>query len=58
MYSQKGVSLRNIRFAHVYDCVGVGQPSSYVVMDIEENIVEDSELPNRISGLQGSGVPR
>ncbi len=28
MYSQKGVSLRNIQFAHVYGCVGVGQPNN------------------------------
>ncbi len=42
LYSQKGVSLRNIWFAHVYGCVGIGQPSSFVVMGIEEDIVEDS----------------
>ncbi len=51
LYSQKGVSLRNIRFALVYGCVGVGQPSSSVVMGIEKDIVEDSSLPDHISGL-------
>ncbi len=42
LYSQKGASLRNIQFAHVYGCVDVGQPSSSVAMGIEEDIVEDS----------------
>jgi hypothetical protein len=50
VYSQKGVSLINIRFALVYGCVGVGQPSSSVVMGIEEDIVEDSSLLDHIFG--------
>ncbi len=49
MYSQKDVSLINIRFALVYGCVGVGQPSSSVVMGIEADIVKDSSLPKHIS---------
>ncbi len=48
LYSQKGASLRNIRFALVYGCVGVGQPSSSVVMGIEKDIEEDSSLPDHI----------
>ncbi len=50
LYSQKGASLRNILFAHVYGCVVVGQPSSSAVMGIEEDIVEDNSLPDHISG--------
>ncbi len=34
LYSQEGVSQRNIRFRYVYGCAEVGQPSSYVVMGI------------------------
>jgi hypothetical protein len=44
------MSLRNFRFARVYGCVGVGQPSSSVVMGIEEDIVEDCSLPDHVSG--------
>ncbi len=58
MYSQKDVSLRDTRFALVYGYMGVGQPSSYLVMGIEEDIVEYSSLPNHISGLRGGGGPR
>ncbi len=50
LYSQKGVRLRNIRFTHVYGCVGVGQPSSSVVVGIEEDRVEYNSLPDHISG--------
>jgi hypothetical protein len=50
LYSQKRASLRNIRFAHVYGCVGVGQQSSSVVTGIEEDIVEDILFPDHISG--------
>jgi hypothetical protein len=35
------VSLLNIQFTCVYGCVGVGQSSSYVVMGIEEDRMED-----------------
>ncbi len=50
LHSQKGVSLLNIRFTRVYDCVGVEQPSSSVVMSIEEDRGEDSSFPDNISG--------
>ncbi len=36
VFSQNGVSLSRILFTRVYGCVGVGQPSSSVVMGIEE----------------------
>ena len=50
LYSQKGVSLLSIRLTFVYGCLGVGQPSSYVEMGIEEDKVEDISLPDHISG--------
>ncbi len=50
MYSQKGVSLINIRFARVYGCVGVGHSSSSVMIGIEEDRVEDIPFPDHISG--------
>jgi hypothetical protein len=50
LYSQNGVSLLNVRFTRVYVCVDVGQPSSFVVIGIEENRVKDSSFPDNISG--------
>ncbi len=48
--SQKGVSLNSIRVTRVYGCVGVGQPSSTVVMGIDEVREEDISFPDHISG--------
>jgi hypothetical protein len=50
LFSQKGASLNNIRFTRVYGCVRVGQPSSSVVMGIEEVREEDISFPDHISG--------
>jgi hypothetical protein len=44
------VSLLNIRFTRVYGCVGVGHPSSSVVIGIEVDRVEDISFPDHISG--------
>jgi hypothetical protein len=41
LYSQKGVSLLNVRFTRVCGCMGVGRPSSSVVIGIAEDRVED-----------------
>ncbi len=46
--SQNGVS--RIRFTFVYGWLGVGQPSSSVVMGIEEVREKDISLPDHISG--------
>ncbi len=48
--SQNGVSLSRILFTRVYGCVGVGQPSSSVVMGIKEVREEDISFPDHISG--------
>ena len=50
LFSQNGVSLSRILFTRVYGCVGVGQPSSSVVMGIEEVREEDISFPDHISG--------
>ena len=50
LFSQKGVSLLNVWFTRVYGCVGVGQPSSSVVIGIEEGRMEDSSSPDHVSG--------
>ena len=50
LFSQKGVSLSRILFTRVYGCVGVGQPSSSVVMGIEVVREEDISFPDHISG--------
>ena len=44
------MSLLNIRFTRVYGCVGVGHPSSSVVIGIEVDRVEDISFPDHISG--------
>ena len=49
LYSQKGVSLLNIRFTRVYGC-GVGHPSPSVVIGIEEDREEDISFPDHIYG--------
>ena len=48
---KKSVSLLNIRFTRLYGCVGVGHPSSSVVIGIEEDRVKDISFPGHISGL-------
>ncbi len=48
--SQKGVSLSRIRITLVYGCLGVGQPSSSVVMGVEEVREEEVSFPGHISG--------
>ena len=55
MYSQKGVSLLNIRFTRVYGCVGMGHPASSMVVGIEEDRVEDFSFHDHISGLPSRG---
>ena len=50
MCSQKGMSLSRIRFAPVYGCLGVGQPSSSVVMGIDEVMDREISFPDHISG--------
>ncbi len=44
------MSLLNFRFTRVYGSVGVEQPSSSVVIGIEEDRVEDISFPDHISG--------
>ncbi len=48
--SQKGVSRSRIRFTLVYDCLGVGQPSSSAVMRIEEVREKEISFPDHFSG--------
>ena len=50
LFSQKGVSLSRIRLTSVYGCVIVGQPSSSVVIGIEEVSEEEISFPDHISG--------
>jgi hypothetical protein len=50
LFSQNGVSLSRILFTRVYGCVGVGQPSSSVVMGVEEVREADISFPDHISG--------
>ncbi len=40
----------SIRFTRVYGCVGVGHPSSSVVIGIEEDRVKDNSVLDHISG--------
>ncbi len=56
--SQNGVSLSIIRFTPVYGCLGVGQPSSSVVMGIEEVREEENSFPDHILVLREVGGPR
>ena len=44
------MSLSRIRFAPVYGCLGVGQPSSSVVMGIDEVRDREISFPDHISG--------
>jgi hypothetical protein len=48
--SQKGVSLSRIQFTLVYGCLGMRQPSSSVVMGIEEASEKEISFPDHISG--------
>ncbi len=48
--SHKGMSQSIIRFALVYGCLGVGQPSSPVVIGIEEVRDREISFPDHISG--------
>ncbi len=48
--SHKGMSRSRIRFAPVYGCLGVRQPSSSVVMVIEEVRDRQISFPDHISG--------
>ena len=50
LFSQNGGSLNKIRLTGVYGCAIVGQPSSSVVMGIEEISDEESSFPDHISG--------
>ena len=44
------MSLLSIRFTGVYGCMGVGHPSSSVVIGIKEDSVEYISLSDHISG--------
>ena len=44
------MSRSRIRFAPVYGCLGVGQPSSSVVMGIDEVRDREISFPDHISG--------
>ncbi len=46
----EGCELSRIRLTSVYGCVIVGQPSSSVVIGIEEVSEEDISFPDHISG--------
>ena len=58
LFSHKGVSLSRFRLTSVYGCVIVGQPSSSVVIGIEEVSEEEISFPDICLVLLVDGARR